>query len=288
MMDKAFLRGYVTDLAIAERAMMPELLRVISKMRAHILREVEKHSAFGSVPQYALVYTDLKRVIADGMIYAHLLGDKRVRAQSRKATRGRAREVSLDLTAKIKGTFKEANQATIEYLRNLYDSKAFDIAQGLSEYADIRLRETIADAIKEGKHLKGIMDDLRATFDDLGLTDVSKRSIETIARTQTQLAFNAGKWNAEQDPDIAEVLWGYTYTTVGDDRVRPEHELLDNVTLPKEDSFWRANYPPNGWNCRCQVIPLFDKERSIKAPAEYLGPDKDFNFNPGEAFRSIV
>lgn len=61
-------------------------------------------------------------------------------------------------------------------------------------------------------------------------------------------AIMAHKWETLQS-DYLE------YSTVGDDRVRPEHQLLDKFTALKTDSVWRRIYPPLQWNCRCTVIP---------------------------------
>ena len=36
-----------------------------------------------------------------------------------------------------------------------------------------------------------------------------------------------------------------------DDKVRPEHAVLNRVTLPITDKFREKFYPPNGWGCRC-------------------------------------
>ena len=46
------------------------------------------------------------------------------------------------------------------------------------------------------------------------------------------------------------------YITMEDDRVRPEHQALDGITLPLSDPFWNKYYPPNGWNCRCPCGPV--------------------------------
>jgi len=46
------------------------------------------------------------------------------------------------------------------------------------------------------------------------------------------------------------------YRTVGDERVRPSHEELDNVIRNIDDPFWDMYFPPNGWNCRCDVIQV--------------------------------
>lgn len=46
------------------------------------------------------------------------------------------------------------------------------------------------------------------------------------------------------------------YRTQRDARVRDEHAILDGITLPVDDPFWRYNMPKNGWNCRCFTVPM--------------------------------
>jgi phage gp29-like protein len=43
------------------------------------------------------------------------------------------------------------------------------------------------------------------------------------------------------------------YATAGDDRVRDEHVLFDQIIAPWKSEFWAVHYPPNGWGCRCDA-----------------------------------
>ena len=52
----------------------------------------------------------------------------------------------------------------------------------------------------------------------------------------------------------------WEYRTAGDDHVREEHRKLDGVILPANDVRWKKIYPPNGWNCRCYVVPRMQHE----------------------------
>lgn len=52
----------------------------------------------------------------------------------------------------------------------------------------------------------------------------------------------------------AHIYPNLVYRTVGDDRVRPEHQVLNGIVKPIDDPFWRMYYPPNGWRCRCTVM----------------------------------
>lgn len=86
------------------------------------------------------------------------------------------------------------------------------------------------------------------------------------------------------------------YRTAGDDRVRDNHRVLHDITLPQDDNFWLSYYPPNGWRCRCRVVEVLkDKyEVSDSQKAQELGEKATthigmngknkleiFRFNPG-------
>ena len=86
------------------------------------------------------------------------------------------------------------------------------------------------------------------------------------------------------------------YRTAKDERVRASHQVLADITLPKEDPFWSMYYPPNGWRCRCVAVEVlkgkYDQSNSEtasnageKATTE-IGKDgknrlEIFRFNPG-------
>lgn len=112
-----------------------------------------------------------------------------------------------------------------------------------------KLQAVLLEITQEGMHVREGVARLRRAWRDLGLAGGNAWQLETIFRTQTQLAYAAGRREQEQRPEIQRILWGYKYVTAGDDRVRPTHVALDGVTLPKDDPWWAENTPPNGWNC---------------------------------------
>lgn len=86
------------------------------------------------------------------------------------------------------------------------------------------------------------------------------------------------------------------YRTAGDERVRISHQVLNKITLPVEDDFWKWYYPPNGWRCRCNAVQVIkdkyevsDSEASIAlgdtATTQIGANGKNkleiFRFNPG-------
>ncbi len=64
----------------------------------------------------------------------------------------------------------------------------------------------------------------------------------------------ADKWFYLQKFDALE------YRTAGDERVRDSHRALHGKVFKTTDRIWDTIYPPNGWNCRCTVIPAQGKE----------------------------
>lgn len=74
-----------------------------------------------------------------------------------------------------------------------------------------------------------------------------------IYRTNLRMAYAAGRW--QQIQDAAEARW-LRYSAILDGRTRPEHLAWHGTILPKDHPFWRAHYPPNGWNCRCIAQPV--------------------------------
>jgi len=159
-----------------------------------------------------------------------------------------------------------------------------------------KLQETVLHIHREGLHKRAGIKELRKSFQALGITETNRFQVEAIMRTQTQLAYAAGRDNLLADPDIDEILWGYKYVTAGDDRVRDTHAALDGTTLPKGDPFWLNNKTPNGWACRCQIIELFEPRKVVEPPDAIekdgkwipAGADPGFAFDPGRLFAAVA
>lgn len=91
----------------------------------------------------------------------------------------------------------------------------------------------------------------------------------------------ASKWKMiEQTKDALPLL---QYETVGDERVRLEHQELEGVVQPVDSTFWDIYYPPNGWGCRCDVRQLASGK--ITPMENIVLPEKMpdlFKFNSGK------
>jgi SPP1 gp7 family putative phage head morphogenesis protein len=141
--------------------------------------------------------------------------------------------------------------------------------------------------------------------------------LETIYETNMQSAYMAGRYQGMMAATQYAPWW--EYSAVMDNRTRPTHAALNGRVFRYDDPFWSSWYPPNGFRCRCRVIPRTDIEKqrgdfqtsigtgrmttitqSVKKPegkiakvqiagykdpvtGKVLTPDMGFDYNPGAA-----
>jgi len=85
----------------------------------------------------------------------------------------------------------------------------------------------------------------------------------------------------------------WQYEAVMDGRTRPAHAAMNGKVLPADSPFWKRNFPPNGFNCRCTVVSVSKSEivRDGLEVEEDLPDMADMGFlnNPGEInYRDIL
>lgn len=101
-------------------------------------------------------------------------------------------------------------------------------------------------------------------------------------RTAINQALGARQWiDIQENKDLLPLL---RYQTIGDERVRPEHVVLDDIVKPVNDPFWNVYFPPNGWNCRCIVTQHEAGEFPITntSNVDFTTIPKLFRMNPGK------
>ncbi|MDC9722378.1 MAG: phage minor head protein [Urechidicola sp.] len=129
--------------------------------------------------------------------------------------------------------------------------------------------------------------DFKSEVDKL-TSNYNKTWLETeynfsIATAQNSAAYMRQKSEAESVTPYVQ------YQTVGDDQVRDEHALLDGRVFNLNDKEAMRLYPPNGYNCRCEMIQYVgnkDKVISGKSAVKLLGDQFEgsaFNFNRADA-----
>lgn len=116
---------------------------------------------------------------------------------------------------------------------------------------------------------------------------------QLVWRLHTMQAYSAGRWEQAQRLSASDPGTRYygRYVTVGDDRVRPNHRAWHGVVLPLEHDFWTTHWTPNGFNCRCHVQVVTERdlrryrwtETPNSDPRLQIPPDPGWGFNPGVA-----
>lgn len=94
------------------------------------------------------------------------------------------------------------------------------------------------------------------------------------ARTAAQMA---EKWERLQE--TKDIFPNLKFRTVGDDRVRDDHEKLNGIIKPIDDDFWSRYYPPLDWRCRCDVVATAEPTSNHK---ESDLPTVNFKGNVGK------
>lgn len=196
-------------------------------------------------------------------------------------------------------------RGTIDYLRKIIGidpSKAKTHFQkhnagaigDLSDAICAEVKQAVKTLAENGVHIRGGKAEIARVLNANGVQVLNTTALaETLFRTQSQQAYAAGRWTAAHDSDFGDEIWGFEYVTVGDDRVREGHRVLEGVRLPKEDPFWQKYFPPNGWNCRCTTLEIWrdDPEAVVhfgitgrdprKRTADDMNVPKEFRGNVG-------
>lgn len=175
--------------------------------------------------------------------------------------------------------------------------RAFTVSglSGLDELGQVH--SAIAAALSGGEILADFKGRLSGLIEAKGWTD---RRVDLIFRTNLQAAYMAGRY--AQMKAVADSRPYWRYMAVLDNRTRPEHRALDGLVFRHDHPFWDTWFPPNGFNCRCTVQSLSErqlKERGYTVEEEIpeqiepidpktgkplppvrIWPDRNFGTNP--------
>ena len=161
---------------------------------------------------------------------------------------------AVDFLTKRLALSPEAFNIIVESL----DAAATDRAEGMRDAMVRSLLEAVKTALEEGSNAA----DFRTRFDDIakaqgwkGDNEDGWRSTLTF-NTMTAQAMAAGRWAQIQRLKARRPY--LRYVTAGDHRVREAHKHWHGIILHADDPWWHTHFPPNGFNCRCQVVQLAD------------------------------
>nr|QGT51351.1 hypothetical protein Unknown280_0430 [uncultured Spirochaetaceae bacterium] len=88
----------------------------------------------------------------------------------------------------------------------------------------------------------------------------SDSRLRTIYRTNLRSAYQKGQYERTMESDAHPYLM---YCVGASVRHREQHLAWNGLILPKDDPWWNAHLPPNGWGCKChtRAVSQSRKER---------------------------
>ncbi|HAT50757.1 MAG: DUF935 family protein [Nitrospirae bacterium] len=158
-------------------------------------------------------------------------------------------------------------------LKGEMHAKAFVSAGAMRDDLLADLHTAVDAAMTEGITLQ----DFRKRFDqavaEYGWDYKGTRNWRSrlIFETNIRTAYAAGRYKQMTDPELLKRRPYWQYKHSGSSHPRPAHKARDGMILLASDSWWQANYPPNGFGCKCRVITL--AERDLKRMGR-TGPDQ--------------
>ncbi len=211
-----------------------------------------------------------QHVYSHGGFNAHMMSDEDVRALTHETYRVLSSAIGI-------------KQEVPDELRRLLSESTF-VFSGFKTYHELR-------------EVSALMQDENGGFKSWDkfsqeVTAIDQRYNKNYLRAEydfaVQSAQMAAKWK-EFEADGDDYL--LQYRTAGDDKVRAEHAVLHNTTLPIDDPFWDEYLPPLDWGCRCTTVqvlrdkyPVSNSEDAIAAGERATDTPKKkiFRFNPGK------
>lgn len=165
--------------------------------------------------------------------------------------------------------------------------RAFTVAGDLNDQMLATIQHELVKQIAGGSDLKDFASKIEARLTKAGFVrdpanpTLGASHVETVFRTNTLNSYNTGRLKQAQLPSVVKAFPTWEIRTAGDSRVRESHARLSGKRLLASDNFWRTNYPPFDYNCRCRVV----SKRTISGVVDgaELGKVSERGFSSGTA-----
>lgn len=163
---------------------------------------------------------------------------------------------SFDQAAKALAKKAALSSEDFERLAIANRAHAFRIA-GVHNAAVVQqIRDAITRGLREGDTFAQIREELLKLFDTGGIPRPSLNRLRFAFEEQTRQAYATARDQALDTPETAATFSFWQYRTLGDRRVRPEHDALDGKVFRVADKSVARFRPPWDFGCRCQRMPL--------------------------------
>ena len=161
-------------------------------------------------------------------------------------------------------------ELTPEDYEEIIRAESFKLVGDISKDVLKRAQNSIMDGLKSGASQAEIVSRI---IEDVG--DHSIHNVHTIVRTRTTEVFNAArKTYFDNDPTAKEIITGYTFSAVMDERTSEVCAEMDEKFMDIEDAAYIARLtPPLHFNCRSMLVPV---TRFEEQPEKDMLPTEDW------------
>lgn len=197
-----------------------------------------------------------ERVLADAMAAGYLQGRLRARAVFRRAER------SLTMAQTIAGVMDDFGdrlglpESSVKQLARYFSQSATSMVVDAGGFVRSKIADAAQKAVDQGLNVRSGAALIREAMDASGVTTQNPYLAQTLYRTSLQETYAAARWQANQDPAVQDILWGYEFAATLDDRTTELCADLDGTRRPKADPFWNRYTPPNHWNAIGRGVPV--------------------------------
>jgi SPP1 gp7 family putative phage head morphogenesis protein len=269
----------------AQRIGLEARVRAIRAFRAgHDPRPVIKRVIVGDPGNG---FPGTRRMIARGLVAAHLAGRYRtllnVQGHKRLDPSLRLADTPYDGAIEFLTRRLALSQADLAKIQSDYNARALVVSEQASDALNQSLGETMLDLTRSGASVADGVQALRQTFSTEGFVPGNNYQLENIFRTQTQVAYGAGRYNALQDPALQDIIWGYEFVAIMDDRTTLVCQQCNGLVREKSDPVWQTYWPPNHFQCRSAVIEVLDQGEA-RGALPTIQPGNGFAVNFGQVY----
>ena len=186
---------------------------------------------------------------------------------------------------------KVVSRAAVDAMEEKAKSRAFYVSRLAELEAVGRVKEYLVDNLKDKTSFQNFVKNLDK--DELlkkaGWEEDGGWYWETVYRTNTMSAFNAGRAEAfeEYEPEFLEFIG------IEDFRQTPVCASRSGIVKKRTDPFWKKNFPPLHFNCRSTVRPVYAEEATAFGIKESENvslqskPAKGFGRNPAAEWDEV-
>ncbi len=261
--------------------MLADLAPLLAQVQLDLAAQVERKKIIENQDTAAVEeltiknLADIKAVLRDGLV--------------RVARRGR-RSAQSELAAARREVRMAEPQDVSRFLpkevEKYFVDRAFYLTGVIRDQVLGLAKNSLFSSIKNGSDLREAVAGLKAVMEPYvkqGIADpelAGGARLETVVRTNVVDAFNMSR--LETYKENGDFVKGLEYSAILDDRVREDHAAMDGRKYAIDDPIWDRWTPPNGFNCRCVLIPvtLADGDfKPSKQPPASVQPDAGFKEN---------